>query len=224
MKHQRTSPPALSDDCISRPTTEEDVNRELIRRLRDEEDYGVEEGTSVKIQTTSATNAAGVSSVSVPGIISKVLNSTDRQELLAIAEMLDRTSAKEQFIKFVTPVGDIRCKICWMSCRPDELKGSENLFFVKIRTADASFIPKSGAVFDVGFSDSGPTFSVMCLAPPQPLYPGIDLMCFLPHNNPMEKNGKLKDGVPVEDLVSLELPVVEGTAASENFDVTRESI
>jgi hypothetical protein len=159
----------------------------------------------------------------VPAVITSVLSSSDGKELIAIATMLQANASKDQFIRFITPVGDIRCKICWMSCQPDELKDSENIFFVKIRTADASFIPKSGATFDVGFSTAGPTYSVVCLAPPQPLYPGIDLMCFLPHNNRMEKNGKLDESAAADEVTELPNFPTARTPDVVDFDTIRKS-
>jgi hypothetical protein len=220
MRHTKVSPPDPNSHSSPRQRTEEDVNIDLIRQLAAEEAQDVPEFIETIVTNLGAMTEAPIV---IPSVIASVLSSPDGKELVAIATMLHANATKDQFIRFITPVGDIRCKICWMSCRPDELKDSENLFFVKIRTADASFIPKSGATFDVGFSATGPTYSVVCLAPPQPLYPGIDLMCFLPHNNHMEKNGKLNESVPDEEVTELPNSLNGDTPDAIDFDTIRKS-
>ena len=165
----------------------------------------------------------------VPSLIARVLASPDRGELLEVARMLEQGLKQDRYIIFHTPIGDIKCRINWQSCEPAQLKGSENIFFVKMRSADVAFTPKSGAVFEIGFVGYTRTFSMVCLAPPQQLYPGVDLLCFLPHNSAMEKTGKLADGSP--SIVSgepsnttdkLGEPIVDGEkSASEDFDRVR---
>jgi hypothetical protein len=157
-----------------------------------------------------------------------VLTSPDRAELIEVAKMLDQGSKQERFIIFLTPYGDIRCRINWQSCEPENLRGSENIFFVKMRSSDVAFTPKSGAHFEIGFSGYAHTFEMVCLAPPQQLYPGVDLMCFLPHNPAMEKNGKLKEGTPsvVSGAPSNTVdpagePVVEGEKSASTLDFDR---
>ena len=144
----------------------------------------------------------------VPAVIRRVLNSPDSGELLEIAKLLDATNSKERFIIFMTPIGDIRCKMNWMSCSPSDIL-PDKLLFIKIRTASLVFIPKPGAAFDIGFADYPGRVSVVCMAEPQQLYPGIDLLCFMTHNPPVEKNGRLQERAP---------SVVSGEASNDVQD------
>jgi hypothetical protein len=201
---------------------------DLIRSLREDPD----------VDTSPFFVSSAMSSVSVnnetplPPAVLRVLNSPDRAELIEVAKMLDQGSKSERFIIFYTPVGDIKCRINWQSCEPDNLRGNENLFFVKMRSSDVAFTPKSGALFEIGFVGYAHKFEVVCLAPPQQLYPGVDLMCFLPHNPPMEKNGKLREGAPSivsgapSDMVDTAgEPVVAGekSASVVDFDRPRDA-
>jgi hypothetical protein len=205
--------------------TPEDDTIDLIQSLREgKQQY------STPSQESRADDPQRPPSCQLPDVVERVLNSQGRNELIEVARMLDREALQERFIIFHTPVGDIRCRVTWLSCTPEALRTSDNLFFVKMRSSDVAFTPKSGARFELGFSGCNRKFDVVCLAPPQSLYPGVDLMCFLPHNTPMEKNGKLKEGAP--SVVSGEPsnadnngePVVEGEKAANvtDFDILRE--
>lgn len=227
---RRTSPPSASDDIRSGQRIPEDENIELIRNLR----AGLElDPYRQPPETTSDTTDHKPSATVIPSVIERVLASSDRNELIEVAKMLDQETARDRAIIFHTPVGDIRCRINWQSCEPENLRGSESIFFVKMRASDVAFTPKSGASFEIGFTGYAHRFSVMCLTPPQQLYPGVDLMCFLPHNPAMEKNGKLQEGAPSvvsgapsDRVDSSGEPVVEGekSAATIDFDRARDGL
>lgn len=166
----------------------------------------------------------------MPEVIARVLASPEGPELVEVARLLDKASATERNIIFFTPVGDIKCRINWRSCSPSDLAKSGELFLIKLRSSSVAFVPKPGAVFDIGFEDYAGRISVVCLAPPQQLYPGVDLMCFLPHNSAMEKTGRLNDGAPSvvsgnpSDTVSKEgEPIVEHekAASTDGLDFDR---
>ena len=131
----------------------------------------------------------------VPDVIRRVLESEDRGELLEVARLLDAAAQTERSIVFYTPIGDVKCRINWRSASPEDLRRTEGLMFVKLRSSAVTFVPKAGAVFDVGFEDYDGRIRVMCMAQQQ-LYPGVDLLCFMLHTAAMEKQGVLKDGAP----------------------------
>ena len=224
---KRTTPPSESDDIHSGQRIPEDDTRDLLRSLRQSSD-----DDTYSITPASQTPTKGENFTLLPPAVLRVLDSPDRAELIEVAKMLDQGAKSERFIIFYTPVGDIKCRINWQSCEPENLRGSENLFFVKMRSSDVAFTPKSGALFEIGFVGYTHKFAVVCLAPPQQLYPGVDLMCFLPHNSAMEKNGKLQEGVPSvvsgspsDTIDAAGEPVVAGEKSTTviNFDHTRDA-
>lgn len=151
----------------------------------------------------------------IPVEILDVLNSAERNELMEVARQLRRSQEHERTLLFITPVGAIKCTVNWMSCQPKDISTS-SMFFVKTRANALAFIPNPGAVFDISFEGYPGRTKVMCLAEPQRLYPGVDLLCFMPHTPGMEKTGKLNDqapsvvsGKPSTTVVEDE-PVVEG--------------
>ena len=225
----RTTPPSATDDIHSGQRIPEDDTNDLLRKLREGMDYDPAHHTV----DAPREEAAAPHQLSIPPAVARVLASADRNELIEVAKMLDQDSARERFIIFYTPVGDIRCRINWQSCEPEHLKGNDGIFFVKMRSSDVAFTPKSGALFEIGFAGYSHKFSVVCLAPPQQLYPGVDLMCFLPHNSSMEKNGKLNEGAPsvVSGAPSDKVdgggePVVDGEKAASvvDFDRARDGL
>lgn len=131
----------------------------------------------------------------IPVEILDVLDSPERAELLEVAKMLRRSQDSMHTMIFRTPIGDIKCPVNWMSCRPIDIN-DDSMFFVKTRPNSLAFIPKPGAVFDIAFEGMRGEARVVCLAPPQRLYPGVDLLCFMPHTPFMEKTGQLKEGAP----------------------------
>jgi hypothetical protein len=132
---------------------------------------------------------------SIPVEILDVLKSPERQELIEVAQLLRRSQYHSQTMLFVTPLGDIKCTVNWMSCRPHQINPN-NMFFVKTRANTLAFIPKPGAEFDIAFEGVKGSVRVVCLAEPLRLYPGVDLLCFMPHTPFVEKTGQLKDGAP----------------------------
>jgi len=166
--------------------------------------------------TTSALKVQPVTPTQdIPAEILDVLNSTERNELLEVARQLRRSQEHERTLLFITPVGKIKCTVNWMSCQPRDINAA-SMFFVKTRANSLAFIPEPGASFDIAFDGHPGQTKVTCLAEPQRLYPGVDLLCFMPHNQAMEKTGKLKDqapsvvsGKPATTVVEDE-PVVEG--------------
>ena len=134
-------------------------------------------------------------SIDVPAVIIDVLKSPERQELIEMAQLLRRSQDFTKSMLFITPLGDIKCTVNWMSCRPSEISTS-SMFFVKTRANSLAFIPKPGAVFDIAFEGYPNAVKVICLVEPQRIYPGVDLLCFMPHNQFMEKTGQLKDEAP----------------------------
>lgn len=144
----------------------------------------------------------------IPAEILDVLKSPERQELLEVARSLRRSHEHARTLLFLTPVGKIRCTVNWMSCRPDQINAM-SMFFVKTRADSLAFIPDPGAVFDIAFEGREGHVKVVCLAEPQRLYPGVDLLCFMPHNSLVEKNGQLADGAP---------SVVSGKPSTEIVD------
>lgn len=131
----------------------------------------------------------------IPVEILDVLKSPERQELIEVAQLLRRSQYQAQTMLFVTPLGDIKCTVNWMSCRPHQINPN-SMFFVKTRANTLAFIPKPGAEFDIAFEGVKGSVRVVCLAEPLRLYPGVDLLCFMPHTPFVEKTGQLKDGAP----------------------------
>ena len=149
-----------------------------------------------------------VATPEIPIEILDVLKSPERHELLEVARHLRRSQEHARTLIFITPIGDIKCTVNWMSCNPGEIS-SASMFFVKTRANSLAFVPKPGAVFDISFEGYPGQTRVMCLAEPQRLYPGVDLLCFMLHNPGMEKNGQLKEGAP---------SVVSGSPSTEIID------
>lgn len=151
----------------------------------------------------------------VPVEIMDVLKSPERQELIEVAQLLRRSQYQSQTMLFVTPLGDIRCTVNWMSCRPHQINPN-SMFFVKTRANTLAFIPKPGAEFDIAFEGVKGSVRVVCLAEPLRLYPGVDLLCFMPHTPFVEKTGQLKDGAPSvvsgkpSTTIVADEPVVDG--------------
>lgn len=223
---KRTTPPDDLDHADETKSVPGDATRALLRQLRNSDD---DERDNKPIN--AKVSAAPSSTSAVPPSIANVLVSPARGELIEIAKMLEQGAKQERFLIFYTPVGDIRCRINWQSCEPKDLHNNDNLFFVKMRSADVAFTPKAGAAFNIGFAGYAHSFSVVCLAPPQQLYPGVDLLCFLRQNSSMEKNGKLNEGAPSvvtgkpSNAVTADgEPIVKGEeAVAIDFDKVRDA-
>lgn len=212
---KKTSPPErLYDAHLNPHTSPEEVTRQLIRELNAEQAGE----RPVSATTTSSRDDADPAPAlpRTPEVITKLLASPARDELLGIANMLEAVSRSSYRIIFHTPVGDIKCQVSWLSQAPGVILRSEGMFFVKMRSDAMVFTPRPGAVFDIGFEGTDGRLAVVCLAEPQRLYPGVDLLCFMPHNSAVEKNGRLKEdapsvvsGKPSNEVVNGE-PVVSG--------------
>lgn len=225
---KRTTPPSNLERSRNDHRVPEDDLRELISGLRDgtiDDDADETHDEPVERPTRRAASPA------VPEVIQAVLDSPARHELLEVAKMLSSSVNQKQHIIFHLEVGDIRCDISWLSQEPSSLLRSDRMFFVKMRSDSRMFTPKPGAVFDVGFHGMAGRLTVICLSEPQRLYPGVDLLCFMPHNPAVEKNGKLNDdapsvvsGEPSNEVVDGE-PVVKGEkpaqAPTQDFDFVR---
>jgi hypothetical protein len=186
--NRKTSPPAPNEQPQSaRPRSGEADLLETIRDLR-ERDYDDDDDVV-------APEIVNMSVMSIPDVIARVLASDDRGELLEVARLLDAAQQSERSIIFYTPIGAVKCRINWRSASPEDLRKTEGLMFVKLRSSSVTFVPDAGAVFDVGFEDYDGRIRVMCMAQQQ-LYPGVDLLCFMLHTRAMEKQGVLRDGAP----------------------------
>lgn len=130
----------------------------------------------------------------VPDVVRQVLESSAREELIGVANFLQKR--KKLTLIFHTPIGDVRTRVDWCSNQPDDLLRGDNLMLVKVDSSESTFSPAPGAELDISFAEYAGKARVICLAPPQRLYPGVDLLCFLPQTQPVEKNGRLKDDAP----------------------------
>lgn len=140
---------------------------------------------------------AGVmESAAIPPVLQRVLSSDAREELLGIAHFLDPKNQKALTLVFHTPIGDVKCQVKWSEKMPQDLSRHERLMLIQVKSSEQRFSPTPGADLEISFEGKNGRLKVMCLAPPQNLYPGIDLFCFLPQTGAMEKNGQLKEGAP----------------------------
>jgi hypothetical protein len=162
---------------------------------RDEDDQAMVHSQIHPTQPHEAPLAPSKPTGDIPVEILDVLKSPDRQELVEVAQLLRRSQYHSQTMLFVTPLGDIKCTVNWMSCSPHQINPN-SMFFVKTRANTLAFIPKPGAEFDIAFEGAKGSARVVCLAEPLRLYPGVDLLCFMPHTPFVEKTGQLKDGAP----------------------------
>lgn len=172
-------------------TPESDTN-EFLREL-------AEQGTALQVRQTAPRDAAPTTQqafdVTLPEVVVDVLRSPERDELIAVARTLRQARREPQSIVFHLQQGDIKCRYMWANVRLDALTGDQ-MYVIKLRSVDMVFTPKPGTVLDIRTEPSGPAVSVVCLAAPLPIYPGIDLLCFMLHNDPMQKDGKLKEDAP----------------------------
>lgn len=175
-------------------TTPEQHTNDLLRKLRDGVD--VDDLTPAAVEKPTA---AGVENLppstptTVPDVVSAVLQSDRRRELIEVAKML--YEAQTRIMVFHTDIGDISCKVTWRSTHPK--RASDELLIVKTLVSDTGFCPKPGSSFEISFDDHPEHMRVCCVSLPCQLYPGVELLCFIPQPlNKMEKNGKLNDDAP----------------------------
>lgn len=119
---------------------------------------------------------------------------------MAVAKLLDPHARKSLTLVFHTPIGDVRTSVNWSSHPPDNLSRARDLLLILVRTSAATFSPNPGSDLEISFAEypDRPRLKVTCLAPPMKLYAGVgvDLLCFLPHSEAVEKTGQLKEGAP----------------------------
>lgn len=177
-----------------------DETDDLIRDLKNGDDSQILEG-----EDDGKSNSAGAAdtaprviepTLDVPKVVQRVLESPRKQELVGVAMFLDPDNSKKLTLIFHTPIGDVRCAVNWSSNAPDKLSKADQLLLIQVRSSESMFAPAPGADFEISFDGYPGRLKVTCLADPQALYPGIDLLCFLPHNALMEKQGVVQDGAP----------------------------
>lgn len=244
---------AMADQMRRGPRIPGDATDDLLRLVRsggisDEDEYNEDdeefdaEDVEVPIDRLPACEPPSRKpALNIPSEILHVLESPEREELIEVARILSR-SVKTRTLVFYTPIGDIRCQVNWVSCDPSQI-GNNALLFVKTRANSLAFTPKPGATFDIGFDGYEGQTRVVCLADPQTIYPGVDLLCFMPHNLAVEKTGRLNSDAPSvvsgnpSDAVENGEPVVKGEKPMEksafnlkptppaprDWDTTRES-
>lgn len=169
----------------------------------------------------SSTSVSKSDEVKLPPVLQRIFGTPEEDELLAVAKILDARNSKKLTLVFHTPIGDVKIPVTWSSASPDGLHRCRDLLLIMVRSSDSMFIPNPGSKLQISFWEhqDAPRLWVTCLAPPMQLYAGvgIDLLCFLPENDVVEKTGRLKDGAPsvvsgqpstgVDDFGE---PVVEG--------------
>jgi hypothetical protein len=231
---RKTTRPTDLDSLRHGDPTNEDATANLLRDLRngfdDDLDDSLTSSEPERSDPITAPTATPSPGVNVPEVVARVLAGACRQEFIEIAKLLDAEAESFRYIRFVTPIGDIRCRINWISCAPSDIK-VDGMFFIKVRAGDMMFTPKPGATFDVGF-DGYPdrVVSVVCLAEPQRLYPGVDLLCFMAHNRLVEKTGRLKEGAPsvvsggASNSVQGGEPVLNTERATELSEMQKEAL
>jgi len=234
----KTRPPTaaeLRDIYTGGERTLEDEQRALRDDLRngilDDLLTDEDEAKGDEVSQPTGNPAEERSAVRVPDVIMHVLESRDRQELIDLAEMLhrQRSSGRVLTLVFHTPVGDAKCDVGWCSIRAERLEDAKEMLFVKVRSDASNFAPNPGSRLEISFAQYPGRLSVTCLTAPQQLYPGIDLMCFLPDSYAMEKNGKLRKGAPSvvsgrpsDDVDDRGEPIISGENADDEDDETAD--
>jgi hypothetical protein len=174
--------------------TPEQENNALLRQLRGEGDENRDAGqVAESANTRTVGDRHPPLTSSIPDVVNAVLLSDRRGELVEVAKMLYEAQVRVMTVH--TAVGDIKCRVTWRSEHPRKVE--DGLFIVKTLSTDTVFAPRPGSLFDISFDDCDRVLSVCCVSSPCRIYPGIDLLCFIPQpQSNMEKNGKLKDGAP----------------------------
>jgi len=153
------------------------------KNLNSEQDYkdnSAEDFEDVKVKVTSS--APRNTATEIPNAIRLALKSAHKDELVEIAKFLNNSAETKLTMVFHTPLGEARCRVEWMSVAPHALGKSTDLLLVKTRVDDSvfTFTPATGAELTVSVSGYPDKMVVTCIAPPQKLYPGVNIMCFLP--------------------------------------------
>ncbi len=178
-----------------------DVTNDLLRELRDggaEDEDDDDADTEVPLgHAFPPTPIAAPSKPTVHEVIQRVWDSPDGKELLAVARVIEERSDSKNSLVFHTPVGDVRIPVVDVNGDP-AMMGHMSLFTVTVRDNGDSFRPLPGVPLVVSLNHSNRRVTVTCLAEPAKLYKGlgIDLLCFVTQDSPVEKNGKLEEGAP----------------------------
>lgn len=211
MHSRRTTPPNSKVEAASyRPPNPGDKTEELIRSMRagdnsavfmDEEEDEEQESLPAPPPIPGNPPAPGTPAMRIPPILTQLLGTDAEGELLAVANILNTREKRRLTMMYHTPIGDVKCPVSWCNLDPAHLgRPDQSLMLVLVRTSETLFTPRAGAELEISFDGyrSESRMSVLCLAAPMQLYPGvgIDLLCFLPQNTPVEKQGVLKDGAP----------------------------
>lgn len=218
-------------------TPESDTN-EFMRKLRENENTGSEGEAERQEPEAPPRQVQRTAETALPDVVADVLQSPDRDELIAVARTLHYARREPRSIVFRLEQGDIKCRYMWSNVRLEALTGDQ-MYVIKIRSADMVFTPKPGAILDVAHDAARAAVRVVCLTAPLSIYPGIDLLCFMLHTDPMQKDGKLKEDAPSvvsgkpsthvvdgEPVADGERPAaateLRGTPAVKNYDEPRQ--
>jgi hypothetical protein len=209
MHSQKTSAPGSSERQQDRPPNPGDAVSDFIDDLRsgndselftpqDAEEAAEEEQAIVSVRR-EVSAPAGAHSVTLPPVLQRIFGTDAEDELMAVAKLLDPKNKKTLTLVFHTPIGDVRTAVNWCSHPPEHLHRAKDLLLILVRTSVATFSPNPGSDLEISFAEHRfPRLKVTCLAAPMRLYPGVgvDLLCFLPHTDTVEKNGQLQEGAP----------------------------
>jgi hypothetical protein len=209
MHSQKTSVPSSNERQQDRPRNPGDVVADFIDDLRSGDDSELftsldaeeaeQEERAIATVRRDVGGAADDHGVVLPPVLQRIFGTDAEDELMAVAKLLDPRNKKTLTLVFHTPIGDVRTAVNWCSHPPDHLNRAKDLLLIMVRTSAATFSPNPGSDLEISFAEHrSPRLKVTCLAAPMRLYPGVgvDLLCFLPHTDTVEKNGQLRDGAP----------------------------
>lgn len=218
MHSQRASAPTSSERTVDRPPNPGDAVYDFIEDLRAGDESVLfteldavevaEQDKAVKslrlangaLSAEAHPGSLGTPQPVLPPVLQRIFGSDAEDELMAVAKLLDPKNRRALTLVFHTPIGDVRTSVNWSSCEPEHLHRVQDLLLILVRTSAVTFAPNPGAELEISFAEfrDHPRLKVLCLAHPMQLYPGvaIDLLCFMPQTESVEKNGQLKDGAP----------------------------
>lgn len=208
MHSQRTTPPTSRERQLDRPPNPGDDVTNFIEDLQagndaelfDASDAAEAEEEEMTRQALRQAVHASVEAVALPPVLQRIFGTDAEDELMAVAKLLDPKNRKTLTLVFHTPIGDVRTAVNWSNHPPEHLCRAKDLLLIMARTSAATFSPNPGADLEISFAEypDRPRLKVTCLSPPMKLYPGVgvDLLCFLPHTESVEKTGQLKEGAP----------------------------
>lgn len=217
------------DDGTNRDAADDTID--LLRELRSESEDDDNDDDDADDAASASQTIEPLVRPSVHETIQRVWDSPEGAELLAVARAIEERSKSRTSLVFHTPVGDVRVPVVEVNGDPSSMPPT-SLFTVTLRDSGDSFRPKPGVPLIVSLNRSGKQVTVTCLAEPAKLYKGlgIDLLCFVTQDSPVEKNGKLKEDAPSvvsgdpSTTVDQGEPVARGEKAAsvKDFDVARE--